>query len=197
MARIDVTELWIGKRATDKLWSHGIDTDQVYAVLEGDWISLRNRPDRVAPYVLIGRDHQRRCLAIPIVPTEFPSVWEVITAWYCKPGEVARLRQRRRIMEPPTPSPYAATQEPLDDEERELMDSDTWDWDNPVEVVVSPNLLVELGIQLSIDEHRLIGRASRAEGITTHDFIKRSALAAARERAEMDDVAGAARAKSA
>ena len=29
---------------------------------------------------------------------------------------------------------HATTQNPLDDEERELMDPDTWDWDNPIEV---------------------------------------------------------------
>ena len=33
------------------------------------------------------------------------------------------------------PVRYESLQEPLDDEERELMDPDNWDWDNPIEGV--------------------------------------------------------------
>jgi hypothetical protein len=72
--------------------------------------------------------------------------------------------------------------EPLDDEERELMGLDAWDWDTPVDVVVAENPLVGLTIELTLDEHRALGKAARAAGMTTHAFIKRSALAAAHER---------------
>lgn len=92
MARITVAELTITRAATDKLWSHGIVPEQVYAVLFGRIVVTRNRSGRAAPYVLIGRDEQGRCLAIPIVPTNEAVAWRVITAWYCKPSEAAKLR---------------------------------------------------------------------------------------------------------
>jgi hypothetical protein len=76
----------------DKMWRHGITTDQADAVLLGRSVIIRNRPDRAAPYMLIGRDDQGRCLTIPIVPTDDPLVWRVVTAWYCKPSEAAKLR---------------------------------------------------------------------------------------------------------
>jgi hypothetical protein len=92
MAQIEIAVFQITETAEAKFWSHGIDQDQIYAVLEYFWTTTRNRARRAAPYVLIGRDHQGRCLAIPIVPTEDPAVWRPITAWYCKPSEAAKLR---------------------------------------------------------------------------------------------------------
>ncbi len=80
------------------------------------------------------------------------------------------------------PIRYESIQEPLDEEERALMDPDAWDWGNPVEAVVAENLLVELPIEVTLDEHRILGRAARDEGLGTHEFIKQTALAAARAR---------------
>ena len=70
--------------------------------------------------------------------------------------------------------------EPLDDEERALIDTDTWDWDTPVDAVIADNLLAVLPIKITFEESRLLARAARAEGLTPHEFIKRSALQAAR-----------------
>lgn len=92
MGRTTVAELVFTDAAEDKLWSHGITTDQAQSVLLGRLVITRNRAKRAATYVLIGRDEQGRCLAIPIVPTDHRLVWRAITGWYCKPGEVAKLR---------------------------------------------------------------------------------------------------------
>jgi hypothetical protein len=55
MARIDVARV-IVTHAVDKLWSHGLRPEQVLSVLTSLWVIVRNRPDRAAPYLLIGRD---------------------------------------------------------------------------------------------------------------------------------------------
>lgn len=92
MPPVRVARLVYSGRAIDKMWEHRIISDQIDAVLPGRSIIVRNRRNRAAPYVLIGRDDQGRCLTIPIVPTEDPLVWRAITAWYCKPSDAAKLR---------------------------------------------------------------------------------------------------------
>ena len=47
---------------------------------------------------------------------------------------------------------YESIQEPLDDEERELMNPDNWDWDNPVEGVTVGEPRVSLTIPFTFDE---------------------------------------------
>lgn len=68
-------------------------------------------------------------------------------------------------------------QEPLDEEERILMDPDTWDWDNPVEVLTGPSRGPMLEIRFTRDELSRLTRTAHAEGMTTHAFIKQAALA--------------------
>jgi hypothetical protein len=175
--RIEIAQLLITGHVVEKLWSHGIVAQHVRAVLRGHHVVGRNRAGRAASHLLIGRDEQGRCLTIPVRPTEDPLVWRVITAWFCKPSELANLRQRRRIMEEPTR--YASTQEPLDDEERELMDPDNWDWETPVDVVFAENLGIVMPIEVTFEEYGHLEQRARAEGLTPHEFMKRVALEAA------------------
>jgi hypothetical protein len=72
-----------------------------------------------------------------------------------------------------------ATQEPLDEEERELMDPESWDWAHAEELPPMSEVLFELPIELTRDEYRIIGRAADAQGMTTHAFIAQVALAVA------------------
>lgn len=82
----------ITRTAEEKFREHGLERDQVAAVPEGQTVLVRNRKGRAASHVLIGRDARGRCLAIPVLPTDDPYVWRVITAWYCKQSEAAKLR---------------------------------------------------------------------------------------------------------
>ncbi len=77
--------------------------------------------------------------------------------------------------------PYGALQGPTDDEERELMDSDTWDWDSAVDADVVENPQISFPVALSLEEHRSIALAARAKQLTTPAYIKHVALRAARE----------------
>lgn len=174
--RIEFADFDITEAAEAKFWSHGIDSDQVYAVLDRPLVVIRNRPGRAASFVLLGRDDRGQCLAIPIMPTDDPHIWRPITAWRCKPSELAKLRQRRSIME--SPVNFASPQELLDAEERHVMDSDEWDWDHPVEskVVGVPGAILRL--RLSREEYAALSRHAKASGLSTHEFIKRAALAA-------------------
>jgi hypothetical protein len=75
------------------------------------------------------------------------------------------------------PIRYESIQEPLDDEERELMDPDNWDWENPVEVVVHPDFGFIFPIRFTGDEVGRLEPVARAEGLSPHEFIKQAALA--------------------
>lgn len=92
MARRSVDHLMLTQRAIDKCAVHGITDAQLEAVIANNHVLARNRKKRTASHILIGRDDQGRCLAIPVVPTDYPRTWRAITAWYCKPSELAKLR---------------------------------------------------------------------------------------------------------
>jgi hypothetical protein len=95
MARIDIADFRITPITETKFWSHSINADQVYAVLDHFWTAIRKRKDRAASHILLGTDHQGRCIAIPINATEDPFIWRPITAWPCEPREAAILRKAR------------------------------------------------------------------------------------------------------
>lgn len=93
MARITVAALIITNAAADHMWErHLIDTEQVREILDGRYKVIPNHGD--APYRLLGRDAQGRCIAAPIYPTDDPIVWMAVSAWYCDKEEQMILRQR-------------------------------------------------------------------------------------------------------
>jgi hypothetical protein len=69
-----------------------------------------------------------------------------------------------------------ATQEPLDDEERELMDPDNWDWDNPVEVRVVGTPGAVLRVRFTRDEFLALARIARDAGLGPVAFIHQTML---------------------
>lgn len=74
------------------------------------------------------------------------------------------------------PVRYESTQEPLDDEERELMDPDNWDWEHPTEGVTVREPSVTLSF--TREEYMTFWRLADARGLATDEFIKRIALSA-------------------
>jgi len=82
--------------------------------------------------------------------------------------------------------PKSYTNEPLDDEERELMDPDTWDWD--AAEVVAGREPSGVPVTLYLNEavfNRLMDAAALA-GYPPTDYIIRAAL----DRAEREAAAG-------
>ena len=96
MAWTEIWDLEIPLAVEDHIWErHHITLDQLYAILESSHLVTDNRADRTASHILIGLDDQGRCIAAPILRTDDPRVWRVVTAWYCKKGEDTILRRHR------------------------------------------------------------------------------------------------------
>lgn len=66
--------------------------------------------------------------------------------------------------------------EPLDDEERELMDPETWDWDSAEVLPPVPASSTITEIHLSREELALVDRAAQAEGMTLAAYLRHAAL---------------------
>lgn len=92
MSRSTILDLRFTDHALSALGERGIDPDDLVAMLNFRHVLSRNRKGRAASHVLIGYDLRGRCIAAPVAPTHDPVVWRVITAWYCKPSEAAKLR---------------------------------------------------------------------------------------------------------
>lgn len=69
------------------------------------------------------------------------------------------------------------TQEPLDDEERELMDAASWDWDSSEQGAPNPNIAFTFEVRFAGDALKRLTRAARAERTTVHAYIERLVLA--------------------
>jgi hypothetical protein len=90
MPRVTVALLIIDDRVADHIWErHRIDTDQVLSLPERRYVIVRNHG--AAPYRLIGRDEQGRCIAAPIASTDDWLTWNVVSAWYCEKEEQSKL----------------------------------------------------------------------------------------------------------
>ncbi len=74
---------------------------------------------------------------------------------------------------------YESTQEPLNDEERELMDPDNWDWENAYEIEPSPDPGLIFEVRLSGDDLKHVERAAIAEGMTVTAYLRYAALRSA------------------
>lgn len=195
MPTVTIVEFEFTERAASKMWEYGIEFDRLSELLENRYVTVRNRKERAAETVLIGRDNSGRCIVAPIVSTNDPLAWRPVTAWFCKRSEEAVLRRRRSIMEESTR--YGFSQEPLDDEERELMDPDHWDWDSVEEGVPMPNVGAILPIHFSREEIGPLQRLAHAKGMTAHAFIKQTALDRVSREAPSEPISQAAGRESA
>ena len=79
----------------DEIAAHGITPKQVLQVLDGPYLLKKNRRRRRATHLIIGRDRQQQCIAIPVEPTPMRKIWRPVTAWYCKAHEWGWLPPER------------------------------------------------------------------------------------------------------
>lgn len=79
----------------EEMAAHGISPLHAVEVLDAAYQIKKNRRGRRAPYMLIGRDRQGQCIAIPIEPTSERRLWRPVTAWFCKPHEWGWLPRGR------------------------------------------------------------------------------------------------------
>jgi hypothetical protein len=74
------------------------------------------------------------------------------------------------------PIRYESIQEPLDEEERELMDPNTWDWSSTEEGVPTPDAGAVLRVRFARDEFLALVRIARDEGIGPVELIRQTML---------------------
>lgn len=87
---LDIRELEIDDENEAKAAAHGVSARELFQLLDDDFVVLRNRRDRKAPYVLAGRTHGGRLIVAPIVESAVEGRWRPITAW--EPTEAQRAR---------------------------------------------------------------------------------------------------------
>jgi hypothetical protein len=77
------------------------------------------------------------------------------------------------------PTRYESLVEPLNDEERELMDPENWDWESAEELppVANPGIVLE--IRFSREDIRRVTAAASEAGIPIDEFVARAALTCA------------------
>jgi hypothetical protein len=71
---------------------------------------------------------------------------------------------------------HVALQQPLDDEERELMDPASWDWDNPVEVRIIGRPGAILRVRFTREELFVLVDLAREQGIGPVEFVRRTMI---------------------
>lgn len=79
----------------DKITAHGLTPAKVMEVLERRHLVVRNRRERRAAYLLVGKDRSGSCISVPIEPMPQQGVWRPVTAWPCKIHELRRLEQAK------------------------------------------------------------------------------------------------------
>ncbi len=68
---------------------------------------------------------------------------------------------------------------PHDAEERELMNPDAWDWEQPVEGLASSNVKSTFEVSFDRDQVRLLSKAARAANLPVGRYIQQVVLKAA------------------
>ena len=86
------------------------------------------------------------------------------------------------------PIRYESLVPPRDEEERELMDPESWDWSSAEVGEPAPNAGAILQVRFEREEFFALARLAREEGIGPVEFLRRTALdriaaASPRERA--------------
>jgi hypothetical protein len=87
--RVLVADFRVSERVEEKIAQHGVTLRQLFQTLSNPYAIVRNRARGAAQYLFIGQDHGGACIAVPIDPTDEPTVWAPRTAWYCKASEWA------------------------------------------------------------------------------------------------------------
>lgn len=93
MSRLAVHTFVFDDENLEKFASHGLTDRQVDQVLDNPFVHYRNRNERRAERLLLGRDHGGQCIIVPIEPTRILGVWRPVTAWRCSDTYEARLRK--------------------------------------------------------------------------------------------------------
>lgn len=93
-------------------------------------------------------------------------------------------------------SRYESTQEPLDEEERELMDPEHWDWDNAELVSGGVDTVFEVSPLFSGDEYRALAALAERHGTDPTEAARRIILGHIAAENQLREVVGVGRGQS-
>jgi hypothetical protein len=77
-------------------------------------------------------------------------------------------------------------QRDLKAQDRELQDSGSWDWDNPVELTAAPGRTPTLTVRLGRDDARLLGLGAENAGMNLSEYLVWAAKLVTHIRFQLD-----------
>jgi hypothetical protein len=95
------------------------------------------------------------------------------------------------------PIRYESTQEPADDEERELMNPEAWDWDNAEVLPGGGRVLYEVSPLFSSEEYQALAALAEQQGTDPTEAARRIILDRLAAEPRPGDVAQMGRRRSA
>jgi hypothetical protein len=167
VAQNAVSELDPTEHALERATEHRIRIEELNELLLGRFVVARNRKNRAASHVLIGRTLQGRCLVVPMVATDQFGRWRALSVWPCKPSEAVKLRRLKE--ESMSDDKYRLTAE----EERELMDPETWDWEAAESFSGVPDPRIGFRVALGRAHLAALDAAAAREGVNPAVLIQR------------------------
>jgi uncharacterized DUF497 family protein len=90
---LDIRELELDDENEAKAANHGVSVIELFQLLDCTIRVFKNRKDRAAAHLMIGRTHGGRTITVPIVETPVPGRWRPVTAWPSTDAEKARYEQ--------------------------------------------------------------------------------------------------------
>ena len=89
MSSLEIYEFSFDDFNIEEFARHGIRWEQVDQVLDNTFATQRNRKQRRATYLVIGKDNGGRFISLPIEPTHESTLWRPVTAYPSKYSEIA------------------------------------------------------------------------------------------------------------
>ena len=87
---LDIREFELDDENEAKAARHGVRVRELLQLLDNPFRVFRNRRDRTATHLLIGRTNGGRTITVPIEPTPVEGRWRPVTAWPASEAEKAR-----------------------------------------------------------------------------------------------------------
>ena len=90
---LDIRELEFDDGNEAEAARHGVTIVELLQLLDNRIRVFKNRKDRSATHLMIGRTHGGRTITAPIVETAVQGRWRPVTAWESSDAEKARYEK--------------------------------------------------------------------------------------------------------
>jgi hypothetical protein len=90
---LDIRELELDDENEAKAAQHGVSALELFQLLDSTIRVFKNRKDRAATHLMVGRTHGGRTITVPIVETAVSGRWRPVTALPSTDTEKGRYEQ--------------------------------------------------------------------------------------------------------